>query len=86
MNDLQILREIDSSNLVVISKQDTIIARLEDVVDNRNMVIDNREAVIRAKDIQLEIIKKKANRDKWIIGGTLGATILTGILTMILIK
>lgn len=85
-SDLQILRELDSNNLVIIYRQDTIIARLESAIKNRESVIFDQNAVIKQKDIQLHLTKKKAVRDKWLIGGTLGTAVLTTILTLILIK
>lgn len=85
-NDLQILRELDSSNLVVIYKQDTVIAKLQFALKNRESVILDQKTIIKQKDIQLQLTKKKANRDKWLIGGTLGGAVLTTILTLILIK
>ena len=56
-------------------------------IDSNNMVIIVRQRrIIDNKDIQLNILKTKAKRDKWLIGGTLGGALIIGILTAFLIK
>lgn len=79
LHQYQILRTIDSNNMVIIATQ-------KDMLSNAESVMFNQVKIIANKDIQLNLLKSKARRDKWIIGGTLGAGLLIGILTAVLIN
>lgn len=82
MTDLleyKVLRRIDSNNIILIRKQDIIIDNLESLLVNRNTVIKN-------KDIQLNIVKAKARRNNWIIGGSLGAAVVITLLSTLLTR
>ena len=79
LHQYQILRTIDSNNMVIITTQ-------RDMLSNAESVMFNQVKIIANKDIQLNLLKSKARRDKWIIGGTLGAGLLIGILTAVLIN
>jgi hypothetical protein len=79
LHQYQILRTIDSNNMVIITTQRNMLNSMESVMFNKDKIIIN-------KDIQLNLLKSKATRDKWLIGGTLGAGLLIGFLTAILIN
>ena len=89
MTDLEnyrILKVIDSNNVVLIAKQDTIIANLEYALGNRNSVIEAKDVIIKQKDIQLNLQKLKARRQKWIIGSSLGGAIVITLLSTLLTR
>lgn len=89
MTDLEnyrVLQVIDSNNVIIIAKQDTIIANLEYAIENRNSVIDAKNIIIKQKDIQLNIEKARRKRQSWIIGGSLGGAILITLLSTLLTK
>lgn len=86
IQEYQILKELDSNHVLIIAKQDTIIANLEYAIENRSEVIRAKDVIIKQKDIQLNIEKARRRKQSWIIGGSLGGALIIGILTSFLIK
>jgi len=86
LENYRILKEIDSNNLVIIAKQDTLIANLSRAIDNRNSVISDKDMIIANKDILLNIEKARRRKQLWITGGSLGGAIVIGILSILLIR
>jgi len=82
MTDLskyKILRKVDSNNVILIKTQ-------KDIIDNLESIMLNRNNVIKEKDIQLNLVKAKARRDKWLIGGSLGLAFASTLLISIFVK
>jgi hypothetical protein len=82
MTDLskyKILKKVDSNNIVLIRTQN-------DIIDNLESIMLNRNNVIKEKDIQLNLVKAKARRDKWLIGGSLAGALISTLLISFLVK
>ena len=86
LHEFEILKEIDSNNVLIISKQQMIIVNLEKALENRDNVIRAKDKIITNKNFEIDAINAIAKRDKWIIGGVSSVILVTTLLSTLLTR